>query len=147
MAGIWRLKGSREPRKILIDAKYYTCYNRIVLKYQSLPGVAIVSQLSARSTSGTASLFTSKAALVFIILNAADIILSTLAISAGSQELNYIYTALGSPVLIAVVKLLAAGIVILVLGLFHRSRILNWLNIGMALIVSWNVMALLSWSL
>ena len=77
----------------------------------------------------------------------ADIVLSTLAISSGSHELNYIYSALGSPILVAAVKMLTAGIVILVLGLFHRSRILKWLNVGMALIVSWNVMAVLTWSL
>lgn len=85
--------------------------------------------------------------MLFIILNVADVVLSTLAISAGSHELNYIYSAMGNPILIAAVKMFAAGVVILVLGLFHRSRILNWLNIGMALIVSWNVMALLTWSL
>lgn len=106
-----------------------------------------MSQLRARFTSGAASSFTSKAALLFITLNVADIALSTLAISSGSQEINYIYSALGSPILIAAVKMLTAGVVILVLGLSNRSHILKWLNVGMALIVGWNVMALLTWSL
>ena len=106
-----------------------------------------MSQLRARFTSGAASSFTSRAALVFIILNVADISLSALAISSGSHELNYIYSALGSPILIAAVKMLTAGVVILVLGMFQRSHILNWLNVGMALIVGWNVIALVSWSL
>jgi len=107
----------------------------------------MMSQLRVGSTSRVALLFISRAALLFIILNVADIALSTLALSLGSHELNHIYSALGSPILVAAVKMLTVGIVILGLGLFHRSHLLNWLNIGMALIVSWNVVAVLSWSL
>ncbi len=91
--------------------------------------------------------FGSKAALLFITLNVADIALTALALSLGSRELNYVYSALGSPVLLAAIKMLTAGIVLLGLGLFRRSHLLSWLNVGMVLIVSWNVMSVLSWSL
>jgi hypothetical protein len=91
--------------------------------------------------------FTSREALLFIMLNVADVALTALALSLGSRELNYIYSALGSPILVATVKMLAVGILIPGLGLFHRSRLLNWLNIGMVLVVSWNIAAVLSWSL
>jgi hypothetical protein len=86
-------------------------------------------------------------ALPFIVLNVADITLTVLALSLGGRELNYIYSALGSPILVVAVKMLLVGGVVLALGLFRRTHLLNWLNIGMALIVVWNVAALLSWSL
>lgn len=99
----------------------------------------MISQLRIR--------FTSRAALLFIMLNVADIALTALALSLGSRELNYIYSTLGSPVLIGAVKMLTVGILIPGLGLFNRSHILNWLNVGMALVVAWNLAAVLSWSL
>lgn len=81
------------------------------------------------------------------MLNVADITLTVLALSLGSHELNYIYSALGSPTLVVIIKMLMVGGVILALGVFRRVHLLNWLNIGMALIVGWNVAAVLSWSL
>ncbi len=90
--------------------------------------------------------FTSKAALLFIALNLADIALTVFALSLGSRELNYVYSSLGSPALLVTVKMLTAGIVVLGLGVLNRSRLLSWVNIGMVLIVIWNVLAVLSWS-
>jgi hypothetical protein len=86
-------------------------------------------------------------ALPFIILNVADVALTALALSLGSRELNYIYSALGSPILVVAIKMLMVGGVILALGLLRRTHLLIWLNIGMALVVVWNVAAVLSWSL
>jgi hypothetical protein len=86
-------------------------------------------------------------ALPFIILNVADITLTMLALSLGSHELNYIYSALGNPILVIATKMLMVGGVILALGVSRRTHLLNWLNVGMALIVVWNVAAVVSWSL
>jgi hypothetical protein len=86
-------------------------------------------------------------ALPFIILNVADIVLTVLALSLGSRELNYIYSALGSPILVVAIKMLMVGGVILALGVSRRTHLLSWVNIGMALVVGWNIAAVLSWSL
>jgi hypothetical protein len=45
------------------------------------------------------------------------------------------------------IKMLLVGFVVVALGVFRRSRLLNWLNIGMALVVGWGIFALLSWSI
>ena len=99
----------------------------------------MVSQLSAA--------FTSRGSLLFITLNIADAALTTSALSSGGSELNPFYFALGNPIVVLAAKILLVGVIILGLVMSRRLHLLNWLNIGMGLIVAWNVMALLSWSL
>jgi hypothetical protein len=81
------------------------------------------------------------------MLNVADIFLTMRTLSLGGRELNLVYSAAGSPLLMTTIKMLLVGVVILALVVFRRSRLLNWLNIGMALVVGWGIVALLSWSI
>jgi len=93
------------------------------------------------------AIMTSRPTLLFIILNVADISLTTRALSLGGRELNLVYSTAGSPLLMTTIKMLLVGFVVVALGVFRRSRLLNWLNIGMALVVGWGIFALLSWSI
>jgi len=90
---------------------------------------------------------TSTRVFLFVSLNVIDIALTAFALSLGASEVNYIYAAAGSPVNMMVMKLMLAGAVISGLLLFHRTNILNWVNIGLVLVVLWNVVAIVSWSL
>jgi len=90
---------------------------------------------------------TSKNVLVFIILNEADIVLTTVALALGSSELNFIYSTFRSPALMACIKVLMVGVIILALQSMRRTNLFSWLNIGMLAVVGWNALAVLSWSL
>ena len=90
---------------------------------------------------------TSTRVFLFVSLNIIDIALTAFALSLGASEMNYIYATAGGPVNMLMMKIMLAGAVISGLLLFRRTNMLNWLNIGLVLVVLWNVVAIISWSL
>ena len=90
---------------------------------------------------------TSTRVFLFVSLNIIDIALTAFALSLGASEMNYIYATAGGPVNMLMMKMMLAGAVISGLLLFRRTNMLNWLNIGLVLVVLWNVVAIISWSL
>lgn len=90
-------------------------------------------------------LLTSKGAPLFIGLNLVDVALTALVLSWGGRELNLIYSSLGSTNLIAVAKLTLVSLVLLGLAISHQLHLLKWMNMGMGLIVAWNLVAAVTW--
>jgi len=83
--------------------------------------------------------------LLFIILNEADIVLTTIALYLGSREMNFILASLESPFLMAGAKaLFCITIITLLLG-FKCNNLFKYLNIGLTLVVLWNLVAVISW--
>ncbi len=83
---------------------------------------------------------------LFISLNVADVLLTVASLSLGARELNPVYSAAG-PVGIAAIRTFILGIVLLALFLSRRIHLLNWLNIGLILVVIWNIVAVISWAI
>jgi hypothetical protein len=90
---------------------------------------------------------TSTRIFLFIALNIIDIALTAFAISLGASEMNYIYAAARNPVNMMALKMMLAGLVISGLLMFRRTDMLHLVNIGMVLVVLWNIVAIISWSL
>ena len=82
---------------------------------------------------------------LFIALNAVDIALTLTALSLGAREINLVFAAFQNPVLMAAVKMILAGTILLGLALFRRVYLVHWLNAGMTLVVIWNIVAVFSW--
>jgi len=87
-----------------------------------------------------------KGVLIFIILNEADIILTTIALYLGSSECNMLLASLKSPAMMACGKAVLCLAIIAGLIAFRQQRLFKWLNIGMLLVVIWNTVAVISWS-
>jgi hypothetical protein len=84
---------------------------------------------------------------LFIALNAVDVALSITALSLGAKEINLLFAAFQNPVSMIAVKMILVGTIVLGLVIFRRVYLLHLLNAGMTLVVFWNVIAVLSWSL
>jgi hypothetical protein len=82
---------------------------------------------------------------LFVGLNITDVLLTIASLSLGARELNPVYSA-ASPLGIAAIRTVILGIVILALVLSRRIHLINWLNIGLILVVIWNIVAVISWS-
>ncbi len=87
-----------------------------------------------------------KGVLIFIILNEADIILTTIALYLGSSECNMLLASLKSPAMMAAGKAVLCLAIIAGLIALKRQYLFKWLNIGMLLVVAWNTLAVISWS-
>jgi hypothetical protein len=85
--------------------------------------------------------------LIFIILNEADIILTTVALYLGSTECNILLASLKSPAMMACGKAVLCLAVIAALIAFKRQYLFKWVNAGMMLVVFWNTAAVVSWSI
>jgi hypothetical protein len=90
--------------------------------------------------------FLTRGVLIFIILNEADIILTTIALYLGSSECNLLLASLKSPAMMAVGKAVLCLAIISALIAFKRQNLFKWLNIGMLLVIIWNTAAVISWS-
>jgi len=75
---------------------------------------------------------------VFIALNVIDVWLTKWALQLGSREVNPIMALLGDNFEI---KVLASIVVAFLLVFFKRTNILIGLNIGMGLVILWNMSA------
>jgi hypothetical protein len=89
----------------------------------------------------------SRGVLTFIILNEADIILTTLALYLGSTECNVLLASLKSPAMMALGKAGLCLVVVLGLIAFKRQYLFKWINFGMLAVVIWNIVAVISWSI
>lgn len=78
---------------------------------------------------------------LFIILNLLDLGLTLASISLGSTELNPILRLGSLPLLKAILSLS----ILLLLLRFSKGHLLKLLNIGLVVIVIYNIFALLSW--
>jgi hypothetical protein len=86
-----------------------------------------------------------KGVLIFIILNEADIILTTLALYLGSTECNALLASLKSPAMMALGKAVLCLVVVFGLIAFKRQHLFKWINFGMLAVVIWNIAAVISW--
>lgn len=78
----------------------------------------------------------------FILLNLVDLLLTEKAIQLGSQELNPVL-GLGD---FWSLKTMFATAAVCLLILFRKVRFLKWVNVGLAVIVVYNSVAVWSWS-
>ena len=85
-----------------------------------------------------------KGLLPFIALNLIDIELTWLLLSYGGNELNPIFSSLGNIQLLLVTKVTLISLALLGLGSFHQLHLLKWLNLGMGLVVTWNLVMTIS---
>jgi hypothetical protein len=85
------------------------------------------------------ALLTDKHIIAFIILNIADVALTLLLLSWGGTELNPIYSSLGHVHLIPPTKLAFVGLTLLALWNYRLLHLVRWVNIGMGLIVAFNI--------
>lgn len=85
--------------------------------------------------------------ILFVALNAVDVALTMTALSLGAREINVLFASFNHPLEISAVKLTLVGLILLGLVVARRVYLMHWLNAGMTLVVIWNVIAVLSWSL
>ena len=81
--------------------------------------------------------------IAFVVLNVLDAYLTSTAIALGSSEMNPVVTGFGGSILL---KGLISVAIVMALLLFKREKLLKPLTIGMLCIVSWNIVAVWSWS-
>jgi len=86
------------------------------------------------------ALLTDKSVVTFIVLNIADTALTLLLLSWGGTELNPIYSTLGRVQLIPPTKLAFVGLTLLILWNYRLLHLMRWINIGMGLIVAFNIL-------
>jgi hypothetical protein len=102
--------------------------------------MAMVGLVAAKKALSRTILF----CVAFIGLNIVDAWLTGIALGAGNYELNpFLGMRFASNMLIK--GLISVGIVT-ALVLFKRGRLLKPLSLGMALICTWNCVAVLFWS-
>lgn len=83
---------------------------------------------------------------LFIALNVLDILLTAAALSLGARELNGIFAWARHPIVMAAVKMILVGAILLGLVMWRRTYLIHLLNTGMTLVVIWNIAAVISWS-
>jgi hypothetical protein len=82
---------------------------------------------------------------LFLTLNIADLGLTAFLLSIGAQEMNPIYASSGSLYSLAVTKIALVSLIFIGLVAGNRMHLLKWLNIGLGLIVVWNIVAVATW--
>ena len=82
---------------------------------------------------------------LFAGFNIADLLLTVFLLSIGAPELNPIFASMGNIYVFAVTKIAMVGLVVLALARFNQLHLLKWLNVGMGLIVVWNILAVVTW--
>jgi len=80
-------------------------------------------------------------AIFWLFLNFFDVFVSWLAVQFGASEVGLLYQ-LNSFWVASINKMVLALIIAGLLGWFKKQRWLIWLNIGMLLLVCWNVFIL-----
>ena len=84
-------------------------------------------------------LFADTGIIAFISLNVVNLALMLLLLSWGGTELNPIYSSLGRVQLIPPTKLVFVSLTLLALWNFRLLHLVRWINVGMALIVAFNI--------
>lgn len=82
---------------------------------------------------------------LFLTLNVADLGITAFLLSIGAQEMNPIYASSESLFSLAATKIALVGLVFIGLVAGKRIHLLKWLNVGLALIVVWNIVAVATW--
>lgn len=82
---------------------------------------------------------------LFLTLNVADMGLTAFLLSIGAQEMNPIYASSGSLYSLAITKIALVSLVMIGLVAGNRMYLLKWLNMGLVLIVMWNIVAVATW--
>ncbi len=82
---------------------------------------------------------------LFVGFNIADLLLTAFLLSIGAPELNPVFASMGNIYVFAAAKIAMMGVVVLGLARFNRLHLLKWLNVGMGLIVAWNILAVITW--
>ena len=99
-------------------------------------------QLDDSSFKGAASAWNYRGAILWLVLNLVDLAESLVAREIGCGELNP-FIPLNSPILALCYKgLLAVGVLVF-LDRIKRPQLIEWLNIGMILVIAWNALAIL----
>ena len=79
---------------------------------------------------------------IWIALNLADALITGYAVRHGLTEANWLLMSLADGYGLIVAKYILAGVVLAGLYRFRISKLLLPLNVGLAIIVAWNVAAL-----
>lgn len=81
---------------------------------------------------------------LWIVLNLADLALTIVAVKMGLTEINPLFALMTTQIAaLVIVKILLTVAAIGFLALIKRLYLLKWLNIGMAIVVAWNLLWLL----
>lgn len=81
---------------------------------------------------------------LWIALNLADLALTIIAVKMGLTEINPLFALMTTQIaILVIVKILLTIAAIGFLALIKRLYLLKWLNIGMAIVVAWNLLWLL----
>jgi hypothetical protein len=82
---------------------------------------------------------------LFLSLNVVDLVITAFLLSIGAQEMNPIYASSESLLSLAITKIALVSLVLIGLVAGNRMHLLKWLNIGLGLIVIWNIVAVFTW--
>ena len=81
---------------------------------------------------------------LWIALNLADLALTIVAVKMGLTEINPLFALMTTQIaVLVIVKILLTVAAIVFLALIKKLHLLKWLNIGMAVVVAWNLLWLL----
>lgn len=83
-------------------------------------------------------------AILWVFLNLADIFLSWHALQAGALEIGVLYRLQLEFWTVSFVRIALALLVLAFLVYLKKPKLLVWLNLGMLLIVAWNIFVLRS---
>lgn len=81
-------------------------------------------------------------AVSWIILNLLDVFATWRGIQVGAIEIGFLYQVMGNLSVAFGVKLFLAGVVVVLLVQYQKMKLLAWLDLGMLLIVTWNMFVL-----
>jgi hypothetical protein len=82
---------------------------------------------------------------LFLTLNFVDLGITAFLLSIGAQEMNPIYASTGNLYSLAATKIALTSLILIGLVAGNRMHLLKWLNIGLGLIVIWNIIAVATW--
>lgn len=81
---------------------------------------------------------------LWIALNLADLTLTIVAVKMGLTEINPLFALMTTNIAaLVIVKILLTMAAVGFLALIKKLYLLRWLNIGMAIVVAWNLLWLL----
>ena len=82
---------------------------------------------------------------LFLTLNVADLAITAFLLSIGAHEMNPIYASSGNIYSLAATKIALTFLILIGLVVGNRMHLLKWLNVGLGLIVVWNIVAVVTW--
>jgi len=81
---------------------------------------------------------------LWIALNLADLALTIVAVKMGLTEINPLFALMTDQIaVLVIVKVILTVAAVVLLALIKKLHLLKWLNIGMAVVVAWNLLWLL----